>query len=105
MSALQKQHLWKPGQSGNPNGRPKVWLTRVDEMMAKDGKHPYTELLKLLPELKPRDQAQVWLELLAYCQPKPKPIEAEKENELAGMSTAELVKLVKDKLPELEAAG
>lgn len=104
----QYAHLkspWKPGVSANPSGRPKQWLKRIDEMCTKDGKHPYTELMKLLPELKPREQAHIWLELLAYCQAKPKPIEAEKENELASMSTADLVKLVKEKLPELESAG
>lgn len=104
MSALTT-HLWKPGQSGNLSGRPKKWLTRVDQMLADKNLHPIEELLKLLPRLSPKDRAHVWLEVLSYCQAKPKYHDEEKDavDELRQLSTQELLKLVKENLPE--AAG
>ncbi len=102
MSNLQNLRPWKPGQSGN-TGR-KKWLTRIDEMCAKDGKHPYEELMKLLPELRPREQAEIWLQLLSYCQAKPKPLEAEKPDDLDDMPTEELLRLVKSQIKDMEGA-
>lgn len=97
------EHRFKPGQSGNPSGRPKRLLPRIDEMMHKDGKHPYTELMRLIPKLPPKAQAEVWLELLAYCQPKMKeftPTESEEEREaLRNLPMNELIQLVKTSMP------
>lgn len=102
MSAVPKQLTpWKPGQSGNPGGRQKRLFPRVDEMLKQHGKEPIAELLKLLPQLHVRDQAKLWLEILPYVHAKVKPMEENEENELEKMTTAELVQLVKDKLPEV----
>lgn len=93
---------WKPGQITNPGGRPKKLLARIDEMCHADGKHPYSELMKILPKLTPKDQALVWLELLAYCQPKMKeftPTESEAEREaLRNLPMNELIQLVKSNI-------
>lgn len=94
-----KPFHWKPGQTGNPNGRPRKLLKRIDEMLFADGLHPYTELMKLMPDLKSKEQAEVWLELLTYCQAKPKTVEEELDP-LKALSTEALIKLVQDKIPE-----
>ncbi len=104
-SPIPLPHYFKPGQSGNPSGRPKKLLARVDEMCAAEGKHPYSELMNILPELKPREQAEVWLALLSYCQAKPK--EEAKQDEpddfrkkLSEMALPALLELVKKAIPE-----
>lgn len=99
---------WKPGESGNPSGRPKRLLLRVDEILHKAGKHPVAEILKLLPELKPRDQAQMWVEILPYIQAKPKDYDEEKAiiEDLKKLSTTELFRIVKENHPDLaKSAG
>lgn len=96
---------FKPGQSGNIHGRPRKLLSRIDEMCHADGKHPYTELMALLPQLKPREQAEIWLQLLAYCQPKLKEQyqseDDEEREKLKKLPMGDLLKLVKDNFPEL----
>jgi hypothetical protein len=96
-------NMFKPGQSGNPGGRPKKLLKRVDEMCHADGKHPYTELMRLLPELKEREQAEIWLQLLSYCQARPKQLTLDDDDDeiknLKNLSMKELMRLVKDNLP------
>lgn len=108
VSAVSLKNLtpWRKGQSGNPGGGPSKLLKRIDEMCAADGKHPYTELMALIPQLSPTAQADVWLQLLAYCQAKPKQTEAEEtateivKQDLAKLSMNELLTLVKENLPE-----
>ncbi len=94
-----KPYHWKPGQTGNPTGRPRKLLKRIDEMFFADGIHPYTELMKLMPDLKAKEQAEVWLELLTYCQAKPKVVEEELDP-LKALSTEALINLVREKIPE-----
>jgi len=94
---------FKPGTSGNIYGRPKKLLKRIDEMCHADGRHPYVELMKLLPGLKPRDQAEIWLHLLAYCEPKPKEYIPTDEDltraQLKEMSTEELIESIRPHIP------
>ncbi len=94
---------FKPFQSGNPGGRPKRLLSLIAEMIHKDGRHPYTELMALMPSLRPKEQAEVWLALLAYCQSKPKETAEEdtERSELSKLPLAELLQLVKLAIPEL----
>lgn len=106
MSAIKNlAPAWKPGTSGNPGGRPKRILPRVDEVLKREGKEPIKELLALMPSLKPREQMQLWLELLPYIHAKPKPMDEGEEDDLSKLSTEELVKLVQEKLPEIGKAG
>lgn len=102
MSAAKNLHPpWKPGQSGNPGGKSKRIFPRVDELLKAAGKEPIAELLALLPKLKERDQAQLWLEILPYVHAKVKPMDEREEDELEKLTTPELVRLIKEKMPEI----
>jgi len=92
---------FKPGQSGNPAGRPKKILARVDELCHQAGVHPFTELMKILKEgsLEDKEKANIWLQLLSYVQGKAKTLEDDEPSDLEKLTTAELIKLVKS-LPE-----
>lgn len=92
---------FRPGVSGNPGGRPKS-LMRPEARLTALGISPVDEILSLIPELKPTDQLKAWIELLAYCWAKPREVEVQ-VNPLLGLSNSELIKIVKEKLPELEA--
>lgn len=102
MSAAQNLKPWKPGQSGNPGGKRKKIFPYVDEILKAAGLEPIQEIIKRLPQLNDRDQVNVWLELLPYVHAKPKQIEDTQEDELEKLSTNELLRLVKDKISEME---
>lgn len=95
---------WKPGQSGNPKGRPKKLIPRVDEILAKQKINPVDEILALMPQLKPRDQAEIWLQLIAYCQAKPQKSEVDPDP-LEEMPTPELLALVKKHINDFEKSA
>ena len=62
----------KPVKSGIKKGQKQMRTVirhSVLSLLQGMGKHPVTELQKLLPELEPRDQARVWMELLKYVAP------------------------------------
>lgn len=102
MGAAQNLRPWKPGQSGNPGGKPKNQVfPRVAELLKAQGKEPIAELLALIPTLAPRIQAQVWLEILPYVHGKVKPLEDVEPDELSQLPTEELEKMVKEKLREV----
>jgi hypothetical protein len=84
-------------------GRRKKLLKHVDEILDKKGVHPIDEVLKLMPDLSKKDQAFLWMEILAYTHAKPKAEMAEEENPFAGLSLEELIKLAKEQVPELKA--
>lgn len=100
-----------PGQSGNPAGGPKRKLERVQDVLAEAGKHPVRELLALMPELRPREQAEIWVQLLSYIEAKPKeaPREAdgllgEMLKRLDGYSDQDLIKKAEEAISQLKAA-
>lgn len=73
--AYHKGRGKSPG-SGRKRGTPnKNKLLRVADVLSEAGKSPVEELLLLIPKLQPHYQAKVWLELLSYCQAKPKEVE------------------------------
>jgi hypothetical protein len=93
--------MFKPGESGNPGGRPRRYLKRPDEILAAKGICPVEEILKLLPDLTKAKQAEVWLEILPYLAAKIKEMPAEPD-EVAKLSNKDLLEMVKAKIPELE---
>jgi hypothetical protein len=98
------QPAWKPGQSGNPGGRPKKLITRVDEILHGLKLNPTTELIALIPQLKPREQAEIWMELLSYCQAKPKQIEIVVDPDVTSTLTdSELAEKILSATPMLQA--
>ncbi len=89
---------WKPGQSGNPSGKRKRVLPRIDELLKKNNKEPIAELLALLPKLSDRDQVHLWLELLPYVHPKVKPSEDDERGEYDDVPTEELERLLSERM-------
>lgn len=74
-------HLWQPGQSGNPNGKPKGALSRrtldaLRRMEAMDY-DPLEELIEIArdPETTKSERARIAEALMAYSYPKLKPME------------------------------
>lgn len=63
----------KPANSGRKKGVPnKTKLIRVADLLAQKAINPVEEIMALMPDMRPEAQAKVWLELLSYCQAKPK---------------------------------
>lgn len=103
MSKVPKQFRggWKSGPK--PPGRPvRFKIENVHHVLSRHGLNPTEEILKLIPLLDFKDQVQAWFWLLAYTQPKPKPIEEktidavnELVEKLDEVSTTDLVNLVK----------
>lgn len=65
--------MQKPPGSGRKKGVPnKTRLIRVADLLAEKAINPVEEIMALMPDMRPEAQAKVWLELLSYCQAKPK---------------------------------
>lgn len=63
----------KPKGSGAKRGQrynAAIVRRNVFDWLAEAHKHPVDELMKLMPQLEPKDQAKVWLALLEYISPK-----------------------------------
>ncbi len=89
--------------SSNPSGRPKNVFPSVAQILKGKNLEPIEELLKLLQsgDLKDRNKVEIWLQILPYVHSKAPAMNAGEEDELDKLSTAELVRLVKDQLPEV----
>jgi len=100
---------FQPGQTGNPGGRPRKLLKRVDEILHEAGIHPAIELMKLMPQLKIKEQVEVWTTLLSYTQGKPSEIAPTEEEltaqKLRELTNKELAERAKVLLPKLEGAA
>lgn len=85
-------------QKGSVN---KKKLKKVSDVLAESDLDPVKQIVSILQsgELKPRDEADVWLQLLSYCQAKPKESDgADSEfnpEDFDEVATADLLKLVK----------
>ena len=93
------------GNVQNRGGKRRRLLASVEERMHAQGVNPADELLKLYSVADDiKDKIRIMIELLSYCQPKPREEglteEEMKALELKFLSTAELWKLVKEKMPE-----
>lgn len=102
----------KPGETLNPNGRPKGAFAKKDQikerLLKKHGTHPVDRLVKLAQDLENREKfeeaAAIWENLLKYFEPTKKPVESAPEKttpEESVDSAEETFKL----LQELEQNG
>jgi hypothetical protein len=94
-NAARNLKPYKPGQSGNPGGKPKRLFPRVDQILKDLGREPIAELMLLLPKLREREQADVWKELLPYVHGKPQFVD-DSPDPLEEMSDEQLLRLVKE---------
>ena len=101
---------FQPGQPRPPNAgrkkgsKNKIRIKKVAEVLAENGLNPVLEIVDILNneahDMKPAERAKLWLDLLSYCQAKPREIEPEPEDdpseELQETPTEALLKLVKE---------
>lgn len=63
----------KPESSGRKKGTPnKKKIVKVADLLAEQNINPAEKILNIIPTLDPEDQVKAWLDLLSYCEAKPK---------------------------------
>lgn len=99
------------GISGNPAGRPKKLLKRVDEVLFERGIEPVAYVLDRITKLErtrgkrafdAKLQAlRFWMELLPYVYAKPKEL-SELADDLSKVPSQELAKRLLEAVPDIE---
>ena len=88
----------RPPNAGRKKGsKNKKKIAKVADYLSERDINPVEEILNLLPDMKPADQAAMWLDLLSYCEVKPKENEADSDDDdeiLDDLSDEQLLKLV-----------
>jgi len=72
---------YRPGPGRPIGSKNKKTLIRAELLLAEKNINPVAEILRLMPELSPDKQADLWLDLLSYCQSKPKDDQNENNGE------------------------
>lgn len=89
-----------PGSGRTKGTLNKASILRVQDVLAQKGLNPVEEVLKLMPKLAEAQRVKAWLELLSYCQAKPRdPGDGEGELPAAGVLPPEVIAAL------LKAAG
>lgn len=79
---------WAPGKSGNPHGRPAgaksiKGILKVAATLAAKRRHPVDELIRLADVAEAQGKkelaADIWRDLLKYCEPQKKAVESAPE--------------------------
>lgn len=61
-----------PGSGRKKGSKNKKRVPRVVEHLAENDIYPVVQILELIPTLDSAEQIETWLELLSYCEAKPK---------------------------------
>lgn len=98
---FQKGQPKLPG-SGRKKGTPnKRRISKVGEVLAEHDMNPASEIIKEIALMdEPKDRANAWIDLLAYCEAKPKTVEENDDDDFnpedfKDISTEELLRIVK----------
>lgn len=79
-------------------------ILKVSDYLASNDINPVAKLMLLIPQLEPRDQAKIWMDLVSYCQAKPSVYE-ESEEPTTGEDLLEEFKEVTNEALKLVAGG
>lgn len=86
---------WKPGQSGNPNGRPKKVMS-IAKLAEESGEKALKQLVKLIDSTDERVSLQAAMAVLDRAVGKPKAtVETTTKKEVADYSESELIALAR----------
>ena len=96
----------KPANSGRKKGTPnKKSIARVADILFDKNINPVEKILSEVRYLTPKEQIDVWLDLLTWCEPKPKaqevPLEppvddSEIKEELKEVSSENIIAFIKN---------
>jgi hypothetical protein len=85
---------FKPGMGktgGRQKGTPNKISLGVLKHLQERGMEPLDEILKLLPDVKPERQLDVWMRLMAYCYPQLRAITVDMGDDDASSKVKELL--------------
>jgi hypothetical protein len=95
----------QPAKKGRPVGSKDIkTLLKCEFVLAAKGINPTDEILKLIPQLEPKDQLEAWQFLLKYCQPQYSPtnimvVSNSNQSEIKSVETEDLLNEVIDVQP------
>lgn len=88
-----------PGSGRKPGSKNKKRVAKVADLLAEKDINPVDQILNLIPSLDEEGQVNAWLDLLAYCQAKPKVDDSFDDDddidEFDDIPTEELLRIIK----------
>lgn len=101
MSQFIKGQPRHPGAGRQKGSKNKKKIAKVADLLAEKDINPVERILAIIPTLEPQDQVKSWLDLLSYCEAKPKAIEMpvggddEDLEDFEDVSNEDLLKIVR----------